>query len=99
MNRKWMIVMAVMMLCLPVSAWAGKGQGRGWGGEFQEKVKAHRQEQKAENQAFRETLKDKTPEERQALIKQHAEKQYNENVRFHDQLHSEKKQVLQEKLN
>lgn len=49
---------------------------------------AHHQQQEAANKAFRATLKDKTPAERQPLIQQHHAQQEAANKAFEDQMHA-----------
>ncbi|HMX94157.1 MAG TPA: hypothetical protein PKC50_02840, partial [Elusimicrobiota bacterium] len=45
-------------------------------------TQAHYEQQRSENRAFQESLKDKTPEEKQAAVQAHRETQHRENTAF-----------------
>jgi len=103
MNKRILSLAIAGMFIFPVLVWAQqsvKGQGAtgGFRKEQKEKVIQHRQEQKQENKAFRETLKDKTPEEKKAAVIEHHETQYKENKAFREQLHTENMTFLKDKL-
>lgn len=63
-----------------------------------EAAKQHMQQQREENQSFRQTLADKTPEERQALIKQQRATQQAENKEFFAGQHDKNRAELEQKL-
>lgn len=99
MKKTFVWIASLALVSMTGISWAQDNAGEtGLGQQFKGRVKAHREEQKTENQAFRDSLKDKTPEERAALIKEHKEQQFNENVEFRDQIHSEKRDALEERI-
>jgi len=111
--RKIQLIITILAFSLPTAALAQSGQGSGgtWsgygkharrghrsGGEFKEKAQAHRQQQRQENQSFRESIKDLSPQEKATSIAQHREEQYQENTAFHSSLHAERQAKVQARL-
>ena len=91
-----------LTLCLlPLSLMAGPGRGEGMK-EFREgqraKRQAHVEKQQEENKAFRESLKDMTPEQREAAMKAHRDQQMSENKEFHEMMKAENRAKLEERL-
>ena len=92
MNTRIITVIVATALAIPLTVMAKEPGARN------EQNKAHRQDQKQENQAFRETLKGLTPEQRQAAMMQHRNSQFAENVARHEQMHQEHMTKLRAKL-
>ncbi|MCB9757154.1 MAG: hypothetical protein H6753_01865 [Candidatus Omnitrophica bacterium] len=92
MNTRIITVILATALAIPLTVMAKEPGAR------KEQNKAHRQEQRQENQAFRETLKDLPAEQRQAAIIEHRNSQFAENVAHHEQMHQEQMTKLQAKL-
>ena len=76
--KKVIVLMAMFWFAVSATVLAEEGKGNGFRQGQREKVKTHRQQQKSENQAFRQTLKDMKPEERQSAMKARREEQYKE---------------------
>ncbi len=93
MNAKILTLLFVALLAVPAVAQAKEPNAR------REQVKAHRQAQKEENKAFRETLKEMPIEERKEALAEHRNTQFSENVAFHQQMHQQQMAELQNKLN
>ncbi|MBI4711610.1 MAG: hypothetical protein HY767_04020, partial [Candidatus Omnitrophica bacterium] len=72
--------------------------GWGWGDQKKEEKKAHQMEQKQENKEFRQALKEKTPEEKEAAIQKHRETQLAENKAFQQALHDQQMAEFKAKL-
>ena len=77
---------------------AGKGKPSEIRTEQKTEIQAHREQQEAENKAFRETLKNMTPEQLDAAIDAHQEQQFQENIAFRNQLHQKNMTELRAKL-
>lgn len=92
MNAKLLTLVLVLSVAAPSLALAKNPHEKG------EKVRAHYQTQKAENQAFRETLKDMPKEQRKEAILTHRTDQFTENMTFHAQAHQEHMAELRNKL-
>lgn len=60
--------------------------------------KDYYQGQRAENQDFRKTLKDMSPEQKAEAIISHRETQFAENVAHHEALHQERMKKLRDRL-
>lgn len=92
----------IMSLCLlPLSLMAGPERGEAMK-EFREnqraKRQAHFEKQHEENKTFHESLKNMSPEEREAAVKAHREQQMSENKEFHEMMKAESRAKLEEKL-
>lgn len=90
--KKYVILTVVAgLLTLPVVNASAKGECRdeGFRESMKTKVQAHKQEQKSENEAFRQKLKsiEGLDAKYNAMVK-HRETQYKENVQFRDQIHN-----------
>lgn len=70
-----LFVFAAILITMPASAQKRQRRGDGEG-------RAHFEQQHAENEAFRKTLKDMEPAEAIAAIKEHRTRQYQENLIF-----------------
>lgn len=92
MNIRIISVILATTLAIPLTVMAKEPGAR------REQNKAHRQEQRQENQAFRKTLKNLTPEQRQTAIIEHRNSQFAENVARHEQIHQEHMTKLRAKL-
>lgn len=79
LTRTSMFLLTALIIALPGSAQERKRRGDGAG-------KAHFEQQHAENEAFRETLKDMEPAEAIAAIKQHRTTQHLENLIFFSEM-------------
>lgn len=73
-------------------------QGQQGGGEIQQKfkqqIKAHMDQQKAENEDFKKTLDGKSEQEREVLIKQHRDQQMAENKEFRTKIEADMKSAI-----
>lgn len=89
------VVMASMLGCGIVSAEHDKaakdndGPFKAFREQQRSEKKAHFEARKAENEAFRATIKDKKPEEREALVKAHRDKQVQQNKDFIAKQHAQ----------
>ncbi len=92
MNTKITTIILATALAIPLTVMAKEP------GVRKEQNKAHRQDQRQENQAFRETLKDLTPEQKQSAMIEHRNSQFAENVAHHEQMHQEQMTKLKAKL-
>ncbi len=80
------------------SAWAGDGAKKAqrkaerqtFNQEQKERREGHYSEQKAENKEFRQTLKDKSAQDKASAIADHRQTQYNENASFRSEQHSKR---------
>ncbi len=72
--------------------------GWGWGNKDKEEKKAQQMEQKQENQQSLKTMKDKTPEEKQAVVQKHHETQLAENKAYQQAAHEKQMSELKAKL-
>lgn len=95
MNKK-LIIFAATIFAIPQLALAQpKNTDRT---EVREKVKAHREQQKQENQDFRKSLNNLEPGERISSIKEHMGEKYQEKINFQKTLHQEKMTKLRDQL-
>src|SRR3989338_3313498 len=88
--KKIPLVLAFLILCLPPSLSADEEGG--YRKEVKDRVEAHRQQQKQENKAFRQSLHQSEMDENQkaAAYKAHRQEQYSENAAFREQLYKER---------
>lgn len=100
--KKWrsevkkVILWIVVLLCLaPVTLQAGWW---GWGDKNKEERKASQVEPKQEAPQPRPTLKEKTPEEKQAAVQKHLDAQVAENKAFQQSMQAKQMDELKVKL-
>lgn len=98
MNQKMLLVITVSLLAFPGLALAEEGKRSAFRQEKQEKIKAHREEQRAQNKEFRQTLKNMSPEERANAVKAHHAEQYVKNTAFRQKAYEENMARLKDKL-
>jgi hypothetical protein len=89
--------MIILTLALNVEARDGNNR-RKPDREQNPKVEAFREQQKAENEAFRATVKEMEPDARLAAVIAHREKQHTEALAFHASLHQERMAKLNERF-
>jgi len=94
MKAKILAVLLVGLLALPLTARADEAAK----GERQEKARAYKQQQQAENKAFRATLKDLPEDQREAAVIAHRNSQFADNMTAHAKMHEEQMSKLQSKL-
>ncbi|MDP2653438.1 MAG: hypothetical protein Q8Q08_05335 [Candidatus Omnitrophota bacterium] len=94
---KTVLIQLVILALTAVPALAGPGGKESRQGQ-KEEFKAHREQQRSENQAFRQSIQDLSPQERAKAIADHRSTQYQENKTFRGQKYQEHKARLQEKL-
>ncbi len=93
MNTKILTFVFAAFLASPLIASANEpGQMR------KDKVKAYRDQQKTENKAFRETLKDMPQEQREAAMINHRNTQFTENLSNLATMHQQHMAEMQAKL-
>ena len=88
MKNRTILLMCSFVILVSSAAVAQEGKEK-WA-EHKAERKAFKETQKQENQAFRESVKDMSPEDRKAARKQHRESQKLENQDFRDKMHQEK---------
>ena len=98
MNTKLITLITLSIFALSQSAFADSTERRQFRQEMKAKRQAHFGQQRAENHAFRESLKGKTPAEKASAIASHRGEQYNENIQFADKRHQERIAKMDEKL-
>ena len=88
MNRLITTTATVLVLLLSQSADAREARkgNHGADGKYREEIKAHMEEQRAENETFRAGLKNIDDDKRTAAIVEFREGQYAESVKFHEQI-------------
>lgn len=91
---KTILLTAMIGLGLALQAMAGedgKAEREAFRDGLKQKRQQHHEQQKAENKEFRQTLKDKSPNERAAALKDHFAAQYAENREFRAKIQEEVK--------
>ena len=96
--KKTIICLLSTAILMTGSGWAQENGRNQFNKEFKERGIAHREQQKQENQAFRQTLKDLEPAARSAAIRQHRIEQYQENRAFAESIHQERMARVKERL-
>ena len=103
--RKKVVVLLILGLFLVPSIASARGQGKGkhkareFNQQLKTKRKAHGEQQRSENKAFRETIKDMDVDQRAVAIKGHRQTQHQGNVDFHESMHAERAERLKERFN
>ena len=95
MTKRTLTVLTFSLFILPAMAFAADNTFRQ---QQQQAVQQHMQQQKTENQQFRDSLKGMTPEQRQAAIAAHRQQQQQENLSFRKDLAANARTNLQTKL-
>ncbi len=100
MNRLITTTATVLVLLLSQSADAREARkgNHGADGKYREEIKAHMEEQRAENETFRAGLKNIDDDKRTAAIVEFREGQYAESVKFHEQIQTERISALKARL-
>lgn len=94
MKTKILGILLVGLLAIPIAARADEATKNA----RKEKAKEYMAGQKAENEAFRKTLKDMPEAQREAAIIEHRNQQFAENQANHAKMHEEQMSKLQTKL-
>ncbi len=92
-----------LIICLglglvPVNSFAEPGCHKGPRHRGKEKIKAHFRQQKTENEAFRESIRELSVQEKAKAMSRHRQAQYAENVAFFETVHQKAKVALTERL-
>ena len=104
MTASVLTVLIAVALVLPTTVLAQESQSSKRENRAENKAerkaerKDHYQGQRAENQDFRKTLKDLSPEQKADAVMSHREAQFAENVARHEALHQERMEKLRERL-
>lgn len=99
MKPKLLNGIIALLLAMPLSACAqSAGQDNDFTQQQKQKIVEQREKQKRENREFRQSLKDKNPDQVRAAINEHSEAQYQESMAFRAKLHQENTAVLKAKL-
>jgi hypothetical protein len=96
--KKTFIYLIMAAVLMTGSSWGAEGSRGQFNNEFKQRRIAHREQQKQENQAFRQSLRDLAPTARTAASKSHRTKQYQENQAFSEALHQERLNHIQQRL-
>ena len=99
MKRGIFIIGAIVLLLVPSTVMAERGRRHSWRGRNKEEVREHHRNQKKENRAFREGIKDLPASEKAQKIMDHRNAQFQENQAFHEKLHEERMAQLKERIN
>lgn len=104
--KNLIIVIFALLLAFGQTAWAESGtrpkNGKGRGhekNEFKKEMMEFHKEQKQVRKAFKETLKEASPEERHAAMQNFSEQQHQKRVDFSEGIHEERLTKLKTRLN
>lgn len=98
MNRKILSFILASALASPTTLWAAQRPFKEYRQHQKEKIQAHYDQQRQENQEFRKELKNIPEEQWHNDIVEHTETQFQENQDFHARMHEERMKHLREKL-
>jgi len=98
MNRKILSLVLASALASPTTLLAAQGPFKEYRRHQKEKIQAHYDQQKQENQEFRKELKDMSEEQWHNATVEHTRTQFQENQDFHAKMHEERMKHLREKL-
>lgn len=96
--KKTIIYLLFAGILMAGPSWAEEDHQNRFKSELEQRRSAHREQQKQENQSFRQSLKDLDPAARSAAIKSHRTQQYQENQAFSATNHQERMTHVRQRL-
>jgi len=96
MDRTLMIFLVLGLILFPVTGQAeNECRDKGFKQGIKHRAKAHRAQQKKENELFREKVKNVEMKQRYRALVNHRETQFHENIDFRTKIHKERMRYFQ----